>query len=421
MTKALVLAGVVAVALTGGVAAPVGAEAPQPIKHSTTWTKADSPVRIGSIHILGGVTVRVEPGVQVVADEGAVILVSGSLRAEGTEAEPVVFTGSPTWRGIRFVGVQPFTGSTIDGARITGADVGVHVRHVVVPVDNTLFEDNGIALRVENPPADVAFTGNEFYSNGTAFSGKTTGVIGIRHSDFWDNDVSMFFEAQSPYSCATDYGIFDVHDNDILRGPAGEWYSFDVRTSERSANTDMRVLASGNWWGTTDEGSIAARMRPTVECCPGPERTRVQWWEPAVEPQTEPEPPGPVADPPEDDDIHGDPGYITSLRHPGWGDCLPRGSVGRVRGKVHEVFGLPDEIPVAVVKGTTRCKSYDPDAGFVPSPCHDPIEVSVPVRGSDPYVRRFSLELRRPLPPGRYTVYAGDFGPDVTKFRVLPD
>ncbi|HEX2058529.1 MAG TPA: hypothetical protein VHI71_09175 [Actinomycetota bacterium] len=420
MKKALVLTA--AATVLAGLVAPASAvPAPRPITRSQAWTKADSPVRIGSIHILAGATVTIEAGVEVVAEEGVVILVTGGLRALGTETEPVVFTGSPTWEGIRFLEDAAYPASTIQHARIEHAVTGVHSRRVAVPVNDTLFTNNGVALRVENPPFDMTFTGNEFYSNGTAFSGKTTHVVGIHRSDFWDNDVSMFFEAQSPYSCAEHHGIFDVRDSDILRGPDAEWYSYDVQRSRQSGETDMRILAAGNWWGTTDDDDIQARLETEGSCCPGPHLTRVDWAEPADAPQTPAEPPGPTGNPPEGDDFHGDPNYIVDLRHPDWAECHPAGSVRELRGVVHEVFDLPDEIPVSLVKGTVRCKYYDPGAGFVPRACDDPIEISVPVVAENPYKGRFSLELRRPLGPGRYTFNAGFFGPDVSKFRIVPD
>ncbi|MDQ3981925.1 MAG: hypothetical protein M3271_04505, partial [Actinomycetota bacterium] len=225
-------------------------------------------------------------------------------------------------------------------------------------VQDTVFTGNGVALEVHNPAANVSFTGNGFYSNDVAFTGRTTGLIGIYENDFWDNDVSLMFEAQSPYACGNDPGIFDVHYNDILRGPDDEWFSFDVRTSEESGETGMVVDASSNWWGTTDEQDIAGRLQPQINCCPVPNRTPVSWRDPAGVPQTPAEPPGPVGTPPPEPSGHGDPRYVVDILEPDWGDCVANRSLDRLAGVVTQFIGpLPKRLPVSLVKGTRRCKS----------------------------------------------------------------
>jgi hypothetical protein len=86
------------------------------------WTQADSPYRVGQATTLpAGVTLRIEPGVNVYVDAGVRITVNGRLLAEGTPEQRIRFspppgafssadvdpikngvqTGAPKWGGLR--------------------------------------------------------------------------------------------------------------------------------------------------------------------------------------------------------------------------------------------------------------------------------------------------------------------------------
>lgn len=425
----LALAMVVAL---GSLAAAVPAAAfplPEEIEEDTTWTAADSPIRLdASVLIREGVTLTIEPGVRVEAQPWAGIVVLGALRAEGTGSDPVVFTGvdGGTWGGISFVHrTQPRPESAFVHARIQNAGVGLAMRHVAVPIDHTVFAGNGVALEVTNPGADIVFTGNEFYSNGTALSAKTTDIVGVYESDFWDNDVSMLFRAQSAYACFVGQGTFEVHRNDILRGPDSPWFSFDVRTSDGSGTSDMVVDASANWWGTNDEGDIEARMYSREHCCPDNGRAPVQWKEPALLPQTEREPPGPAGTPRPQPDLHGDPAWIAEVVEPDDRDCFDAGTVTDINGRVHAALApIPERVPVSLVRlARGLCRSWDPDArrfGRARS-CDETSYFEVRVREARYGRGRWRVELPRPLPPGRYRFTAGaaEGWDDVARFRVL--
>jgi len=63
------------------------------ITTDTTWTAANSPYVATQITVNSGVTLTIEPGVVVkFQSTGSYLKVNGTLRAEGTEASPVVFT-----------------------------------------------------------------------------------------------------------------------------------------------------------------------------------------------------------------------------------------------------------------------------------------------------------------------------------------
>ncbi|MBI1288985.1 MAG: PKD domain-containing protein [Flavobacteriales bacterium] len=80
------------------------------ISSNTTWTMSGNPYIVqGNILVANGVTLQVEPGVEVRFDSGTELRVEGVLRADGTANDSIIFTSnsiSPVtgdWYGITFM------------------------------------------------------------------------------------------------------------------------------------------------------------------------------------------------------------------------------------------------------------------------------------------------------------------------------
>ena len=88
---------------------------------SETWLAADNPhVLTGTLSVMAGVTLTLEPGVQVRLPSGRIMYVYGNLSAVGTAGQPITFTrdGASGWHSIQFAtnGTGTLTRCNLDNA-----------------------------------------------------------------------------------------------------------------------------------------------------------------------------------------------------------------------------------------------------------------------------------------------------------------
>jgi len=230
--------------LAGGCASlPASSPPAQESSKVTVWQ--GKVVIRGKKHIPAGETLVVRPGTTVVFDyldtdnDGlgeSGIFVEGSIRAEGTEANPILFVPGAVqvrpglWEGIRiergaasrfavcrFAGAQwalhaHFTDLLLEGSRFDGNRGGIKFRGGPILIRGNVFDGNGTAVRYwESAPRIV---GNVIRGNGTGiFSREGSGAGLVQGNDFIAN---------------SDYNI-----------KLGELQERDVD-------------ARGNYWGTAD-------------------------------------------------------------------------------------------------------------------------------------------------------------------------
>ena len=149
------------------------------VAHSSTWGKGSAPISMGDVTIASGASLAIAPGVTMFPT--GKITVKGTLKADGTAAEPIAFTSGAaepkpgTWNYMKF---EPGSGGSIlDHVEIAyggSSEIGaVEVNGSSPTITYTTFRKNqSSALRVPHGGSpEIAhnyFTGNGFYFLGRA-------------------------------------------------------------------------------------------------------------------------------------------------------------------------------------------------------------------------------------------------------------
>ncbi|HEU5011269.1 MAG TPA: Ig-like domain-containing protein [Roseiflexaceae bacterium] len=121
------------------------------ITTDTTWARANSPYTVNDVAVQPGVTLTIEPGVEVRFAANTGLTVRGTLHAQGTAEEPIRFTGATempgSWRGIDFAGsaAATLTGSILDHVIVeygglpfsTGANL--HLQHADIAIAHSMI------------------------------------------------------------------------------------------------------------------------------------------------------------------------------------------------------------------------------------------------------------------------------------------
>jgi PKD repeat protein len=157
---------------------------------SGTWDAAGSPYRIeGDITVPTGSTLTIEAGTEVSFQNWYSLTVNGTLLANGTAGEPILFTTtdtSPGWLGIRFVNAPD--GSLLDHVIVekghaTGADPlnkggGIYIDGSNPTISNSTIRDNfaiysGGGLYLNN--SNATLVGNTIINNQAGQGGTSSG------------------------------------------------------------------------------------------------------------------------------------------------------------------------------------------------------------------------------------------------------
>ncbi len=386
---------------------------------TTVWTAAESPYVLKSDYVIDADdTLIVEPGVTVLAEDGVSLFVYGVLKADGTPASDITFTKTDaalSWGGIRLEGTFE---SSLLYAEVMQARTALLVDAASPIMSDLTISENRRGVIFANPTTDALVERTVFMQNGKAVQGRTRRLIEIRSSDFWNNDSNVIAAPQDAYDCGAE-GKWSIHDNDILRGSDDRYYSDDVRTTPGSRTSAYEVAASNNWWGSTDEEDIKARMSNGESGIYDQERKQIEWRPPANMPQTLWQPPGDVAQPAPEPISVADPGTISIIETPQHARCRRERSVTAKGRGIGVIFPLK-WIKVALVRyGGDGCRWWHgSERRLVSGSCAK--KVWVRARGTTEWSYRFGQ-----LPRGRYRLWSlsngeGDFEParNDNRFRI---
>lgn len=265
------------------------------IGEDTTWSGII--VIGGDIYVPPGVTLTLEPGTIVrfrkideQSDQNlfhpdspyypeAELIIRGRLIARGTPDKQIVFTSAEMrpmpadWGAINFLGSD---GNVVEHAKIYCAYNGIHAHGSSVRIADSEFARNGVAIsfKKEEEEPDAPWFGkpsemrivNSVFANNKGGIGCRNSTAEILHNEIREN---KFFGIWPKENCEARIRFNEIKDNDRgiylyqVRGMQLENNniynnrSYDIAVAEAQ---DFPVNAAGNWFGTTDQETIANRL-----------------------------------------------------------------------------------------------------------------------------------------------------------------
>lgn len=199
------------------------------ITSNTTWTTAGNPYHITSnVNVTTGNTLTIDPGVTVYFDGSYYLAVAGTLSAQGTLANPILFssgkvvTAKGDWQYI-----APSGSSTIDYA---------------------IFEYGDKALKIDNVSPSVAHSTFRYNTTGIYLTNACTSSI--THNKINKNTYGVYIYPSTSYTMNPTINYNDIVDNT----------TYDAFASGHANFSAVTINAENNWWGTTNTTTIASHI-----------------------------------------------------------------------------------------------------------------------------------------------------------------
>lgn len=236
---------------------------------NTVWTAGDgSPYELTEdLTVPSGVTLWVQPGVQVDVAGSYELTVDGSLVVAGTETAPVVFrptavvcdgvsTQRSDWRGIR---INAGATLVMDYAEVHCASTGVNFYRGDGEIHHSRFLNNNTAIRMQGGSSTAVISpqitmDNEIRGGYQGIYVNTNSaplISGNEITGNWHSGVYVY----GGNGAAADHPVPVVTGNDLYGNSQYDYYAIYF------ADPGSVVLdATDNWWGTTDTSQIAAQI-----------------------------------------------------------------------------------------------------------------------------------------------------------------
>ena len=251
------------------------------ISQDTLWTLVDSPfVVTNNITVNSGVTLIIEPGVEVRFGGEFSMIVVGKIIAQGTEARKIRFTtndpsGDSYWRSISILGAQSSfrhciieygtNGTVVETGSLDiqestvqlNSENGLVVNGGVVNVDRNEFDLNGQNAIQISGGSSVMITNNTIRLNtyGLTLSKYLTGTVRVQQNEISNNteagivlEAEIFADTLVSENNVTlnGYGFLvqanvttNIIHNDISRNSIGVYYSERCNGSHQVSSNDI--------------------------------------------------------------------------------------------------------------------------------------------------------------------------------------
>ncbi len=220
------------------------------INANTTWTLSASPyIVIGDVTVVPGVTLTIQPGVEVRFAGNYSLTVNGTLNAAGTSSQRIKFTShqvNPAKGDWNRIAINNGT-SVLNYLQVEYADSGIYVSPQIPPtvtIQNSIFQNNRKGIYVD-----------------------WESTVAINDNTITNNDDGIYVE------CFNSGCTPRINHNSIYNNA-----NYNLRTSNLGGLNFSWVTidAENNWWGTTDPQVIMGTILdfsdngslPTVDFVP---------------------------------------------------------------------------------------------------------------------------------------------------------
>lgn len=197
------------------------------ISANTTWTETASPYHVvGNILVDLGVTLTIEPGVEVVVDSAKYIYVDGALHAEATAIDSIKFycDSGITWQGISFRAASAANSHILKYCSIRDAETAISIDGASPIVDYCTIHYNEVGVDVTGYTADPIVTHNLIAHNSVyGITGNSHDGYVIEGNTIVHNAIGIYFEAFS-YHTKISYNIIGFNDYGLYVDHAGIIY-----------------------------------------------------------------------------------------------------------------------------------------------------------------------------------------------------
>jgi parallel beta-helix repeat protein len=159
------------------------------ISANTTWTKANSPYNVtGNLLVNSGVTLTIDPGVEVRFEEAKYLKIEGTINAVGSQTDSIIFTSNlssktrGSWDKIWLKGTTSVytsnyeytSGSIFQFCRFSYAKEGLRLDDATIQVKNSTFINNTYGINFKKTTNSLLFQNLfSFNVDGTTTSAGT--------------------------------------------------------------------------------------------------------------------------------------------------------------------------------------------------------------------------------------------------------